>query len=266
MGERTRNTGNEAENKAWGFLRNLGYNIIELNNEEYNIDCFAEFVPRITKFNLVKPRYSPDGLTAFEVTEETLTVAKINNFRNKIDRYNADNPEDIINGGVLLINQKIGITRMNSMREQNIWGWGFNRQRLYQEKLRTFNQWNEIYGRTEEVIVDTAISYLRCSTPPPTKRDKLFYISLFLDDSNHRLSTRKLGETMNVLKRDFLQPLLDLGILPINIHFECHSLGGKGELEADFNSQIIDEWRKEGINIMAPKNAFKNYRTFAAID
>ena len=265
MGERSRNIGSEAERKAWKFLRNLGYKILDTNIEEYDIDCLAEFPPRIGKYMPAKPRYAPEGLTAFEVTEEPLRTTKIDSFRNKILRYNSENTQDRIGGGILLVDQRIPIGMMKYMKDQNIWGWGSSRLRFYQEKMRTFNAWKDTYGQTSEIPLDEEVSYLRCSTPPPTKLDKLLYVALFFDDSFHRLSARRVTETMTRIREDCILPILNANIVPINIHFECHSIGGIGDLEEDFHKHIVEEWRKDRINVKPAMNPFRDYRTFATM-
>jgi len=176
MGERARNIGSEAEDKAWKFLEKLGYRIEEKNNEEYDIDCLAVFLPKI-RGGFIRPRYAPDGMTAFEVTEETFRKKKVTDFREKIERYNAANSAKIV-GGVLLIDQKISLPMMTFMKNQGIWGWGSSRQSLYKAKLGVFNDWTEI-NLTSEIPLDENISFLRCATPPPTTSDKLIRFAVF---------------------------------------------------------------------------------------
>lgn len=131
--------------------------------------------------------------------------------------------------------------------------------------MRVFNAWKETYGQTSEMTLDEAVSYLRCSTPPPTKLDKLLYVALFFDDSFHKLSSRRLVEVMKRIREECLSPVLESGILPINTHFECHSIGGIGDLKEEFEKHVIDEWRKDGINIKPAIISFKDYRTFATM-
>jgi len=265
MGERSRNIGAEAEAKVWKFLRYLGYQILETNNEDYDIDCIAEYPPVLNRYSLIKPRYAPEGLTAFEVTERSINKNKILRFKEKILRYNEENPEKEISGGVLIVDQRISASMMEFMKNQGIWGWGISRQRLYQEKLRTYNEWREIYSQPMEVPLNDEVSFLLCSTPPPTKWDKLIYIALFFDDSFHRLSLRRLVDVMKKIKNEYLSPLLKIGIFPINVHFECHSIGGVGDIKDDFKKYIIEEWRKEGINVIPTAMPFRDYRTFATM-
>jgi len=261
MGERARSVGSEAETKAWKFLESLGYKIEEKNNEEYDIDGIARFLPKI-RGGFTRPRYAPDGLTAFEVTEETLRNTKVTKFRDKIRRYNAKNSEKI-KGGVLLIDQKISPSMMNFMRNEKVWGWGNSRQSLYKAKLGVFNSWKEI-GLTSEIAVDESTSFLRCSTPPPTMSDKLLRFAVFFDDDFVKLSLKKVTEILSKIRENSICPLMNIGVSPLNIHLEFHSVGGVSITEQDFEENIMKSWRTEEINIMG-KCAFSDYRTFPSM-
>jgi len=264
MGERARNIGNEAEVKAWRFLRNLGYKATERNEEEYDIDCLALFPQGISKYELIKPRFAPNGLTAIEVTEESLRKTKVTEFREKIERYNGDHPEEVIEGGILLVDQKISPKLIGFMRERGIWGWGSNRQRLYKEKWGTYYAWKDTLGPTVEIALDDTCSFLLGSTPPPTKSDKLLHFAVFMD-TDSQLSMRKVEEILSRIKGDFISPLLEIGISPVNIHVEFHSLGGVSATEEDFAVGLMRYWKTEGINIITSKKIFSDYRTFPSI-
>lgn len=261
MGERARSVGSEAENKAWKFLENLGYIVEEKNNEQYDIDCLAMFLPKI-RGGFTRPRYAPDGSTAFEVTEEYLTKKKINDFRDKIQQYNADNSEKI-EGGVLLVDQKISPSIMSFLKNEKIWGWGNSRQRLYKAKLEVFNTWKE-NGLTSEIALDDDTSFLRCSTAPPTTSDKLLRFGVFFDNDSIKLSLRKVAEILGKIRENSISPLINVGVSPLNIHLEFHSVGGVSVSEQDFEDQIIKSWRTDEINIMG-KCVFSEYRTFPSI-
>lgn len=265
MGERARAIGSEAETKVLNFLRNLGYRILEANNEEFDIDCLAEFSPLIGKYTLAKPRNSPKGLTAFEVTEEPFRKAKINNFQAKIARYNEKNSSNGISAGIIIVDQRLSPGMIDYMKKHDVFGWGSSSLQLYKEKLKTFNSWKDTYGPTAEIILDEETSYLLCSCPPPTKSDNLLYLAIFFDNMLCKLSTRKLTEIMKTMRTKSLSPILDVGIVPINVHFECHSIGGLGNVEEDFEKHIVNEWMKEGINIRCAMAQFRDYRTFANI-
>ncbi len=262
MGERARSIGSEAEVKAWRFLDNLGYKAIERNEEEYDIDCLALFPQSISKYELIKPRYAPNGLTAFEVTEESLRKTKVTDFKGKIERYNNDHADERIEGGILLVDQKISLKVMKLMREREIWGWGSNRQRLYKEKWGTYHAWKETLGLTAEIALDDTCSFLLCSTPPPTNSDKLLHFAIFFDNDFSKLSMRKVEEILNRIKENSISLLLQIGILPVNIHLEFHSVGGISITEEDFAEHVIKYWKTEGINIITTKKIFSDYRTF----
>lgn len=266
MGERAKSIGEEAEDKVWNFLHSLQYDIRETNNEEYDIDCIADSPPKTTKYGLIKPCYAPDGLTAFEVTEETLRKTKVTKFEKKILKYNRENPKQKIAGGVLLIDQRISPSMLRFMENHRVWGWGISRQRLYQEKIRTFNFWkNE--GFVTEIPIDANASYLRCSTPPPTRSKQLLHFAVFFDDNFHKLSAIRVREVMNKIKEDSISPVMDLGIRPVNTFFEFYSIGGLSKyLREEIWKTVIEPWKAEDISVFIKKKPFKDYRTFGILD
>lgn len=267
MGERPRSLGISGEYKAWDFLRALGYKIHELNNEEYNIDCTAGFPPKATTYGLLRPRYSPEGLTAFEITTEgQLRRKKINDFEAKITKYNADNPAHKINGGVLLIDQKIHQPMRKMMESKRIFGWGIHRQCLYLGKIRVFKKWRkQFYVRSVcEIPLSKEITYLRCSTPPPTRSDKLLYFAVFYDDHSQKLHAKHVIEIMGKLK-DVLIPIVKSGVIPLNVHFEFHTIGGVSATKEDVLEDITEKWTDYGIQVQLPQDAFKDYRIFPAL-
>jgi hypothetical protein len=261
MGERARNRGAEAENKTWRFLESLGYRVEERNNEQYDIDGLVRFLPNIHG-GFTRPRYAPDGLTAFEVTVETLRRKKVTDFRDKILRYNAANPTRI-EGGVLVIEDNISPRMITFMKDEGVWGWGHSRQSLYKAKLQLYNAWKEI-GNTSEISIDETTSILRCSTPPPTISDKLLRFGVFVDDDFTTLSLRKVTEIMSRIREGSINPLISLGVIPLNVHFEFHSVGGYTISDENFEENIVEPWRVDGINILG-KCVFSDYRTLPAM-
>ena len=261
MGEEARNRGAEAENKAWRFLESSGYRIEERNNEKYDIDGLARFLPNM-RGGLIKPRFAPDGLTACEVTVETLRRKKVTGFRDKIQRYNEENATKI-ESGLLLIEDNISPRMMANMKNEGVWGWGHSRQSLYKAKLGLFNAWKEI-GRTSEISLDETTSILRCSTPPPTTSDKLLRFGVFVDDDSTTLSLRKVIKIMGKIREKSIVPLINLEVSPLNVHFEFHSVGGVSISDENFEEHLTEPWRVDGINIMG-KCIFSDYRTFPAM-
>jgi len=267
MGERARRIGIEGESKAWDFLRALGYQILELNNEKYNIDCLARFPNKTCEKELCRPCYSPEGLTAFEITaKERLQKRKILDFESKIARYNANHPNNRIAGGVLLVDQKISNSMSEFTESKHIFAWGSNRQSLYGEKIRLFREWRKhFYVRhIYEIPLDKMTTYLRCSTPPPTQFDELFHYAIFCDNQFKSLQVKDVVEIMERVKEK-LVPFVEYGVEPLKVYFEFHVLGGVSARLEDVQKAIVSPWADEGILVNLPVDAFKDYQTFPTL-
>ncbi len=263
MGEEPRSRGIEAEDKAWKLIRALGYEICEQPNEKYDIDCIAKFNSELPLHkSLKKPRFSPSGLTAFEVTSQTITQKKISAFKEKLVKYNADNTSSEISGGVILTDKSISNSMYDKMKKQDIFGWGSSRVVFYWQKIRIFGSWSA-YGNVTEIEVDDDISYLRCFSPTS---DYLFRFAIFFDDHAHVLSPAKTKAIMEKIREKSISPLIEQGLSPINVWFEYHALGGIKDLTKDLLS-FVDKWRKDEIVVFMPPQdeAFKGYRTFPAL-
>ena len=65
---------------------------------------------------------------------------------------------------------------------------------------------------------------------------------------------------MKKMQEKTLNPLINLGISPLNIHLEFHSIGGISITDQNFEDYIKQPLRAEGVNILS-KNAFSDYRT-----
>jgi len=253
MGERAKSIGEEAEDKIWNFLESLGYSIQETNNEKYDIDCIAESPPEKPKVGLAKPRYSPKGLVAFEVRESTISKERTKSFRK--------------NGGIYIVNRRISLVMLEFMKRRKIWGWDDRRLRLYREKVNVFNYWfNKEKVFTTEIPIDSFTSYLRISTPPPTKFKHLLHFSVFFDNPAQKLSPKRTKYIMNKIKKISISPLIELGIRPMNVFFEFYSIGGlsKHLREAIYKS-VIEPWKAEGITVIVKPELFVDFRTFSTL-
>lgn len=259
MGERPRSIGFEAEDVAINFIRSLGYQIVEAPNEEFNIDCIAEFPPVIGYRGLQRPRHSLDGLTAFEIKSNTCSKARINNFERKITRYNEAHDKKI-RCGIFFIDRKISNSMHRYMEEKRIYGWDSNRLNFYRNKLRIFNNWMD-YGITTELIIDERTSYLRCFSPFDKERI-LMRIAIFFDDHAHVLSIAKIRDILEKIRAESFSPLISNGLVPVNTMVEFHALGG-GRNPVNDLSSLICEWEKIGVKLSIGN--FYDYRAFPSL-
>lgn len=265
MGERAKNIGEEAENKVWHFLDSLAYEIQDTNVEYYDIDCIAESPPEKPNVGLAKPCYSPNGLVAFEVKESSFSRKKVEAFKKKIKKYNSENSSQL-NGGVYLVDRRISSEISQYMRRRRIWGWDVRRQRLYREKANAFHYWSSKKAFTTEIQIDKCTSYLRISTPPPTRFKQLLHFSVFFDDTFHKLSPRTVKQVMNKIRSKSMSPLIDLGIRPMKVYFEFFSIGGLSRhlLEETYKN-VIEPWKDEEITVHIKKKPFTDFRAFSTL-
>lgn len=262
MGEEARSRGIEAENVAWNLINALGYEICDLPNEEYNIDAIGVFnTGSPPNRSLKRPRFSPEGLTAFEVTTQRIRTRKFTTFREKMDSYNGDHQDATIGGGILLTDESVSNAMYEQMRERDIFGWGSSRVVFYWQKIRLFNSWRA-FGTVTEVELDQYTSYLRCFCP---SHEQIFRFAIFFDSHAHVLSPTRTRSIMETIREQSLAPFIDQGLTPLNIWFEYHALSSVREDLARFLVRFINTWRNDEIIVFMPDDAFKGYRTFPAL-
>jgi hypothetical protein len=266
MGEKSKSIGEEAEDKIWAFLDSLGYKIHVTNEPKYNIDCIAESPPKNPVYGMAKPLYAPEGLTAFEVKVPAASPKNVMKFREKIRKHNRENTGDKrLKGGIFLADRRISSKILEFMRTQKIWGWGVERQRLYREKANIFENF-KLKAFMTEIPLDESCSYLRCSTPPPTKSKTLLHVAVFFDDDFHLLSPIRVRKVMNEIKEKSMIPLMNHGIKPLNMFFEFYSIGGLSKyLREEIYKTVIEPWKAEQISVFVDKSPFKDFRTFPTL-
>lgn len=263
MGERAKNIGEEAEDKVWVFLSDLGYEFEDTNIEVYDIDGIAKSPENEPELGLAKPSYSPNGLVAFEVKEPNVTTRKIDKFAKKISKYNNNNVEKLT-GGIYIVDHKISARMLNHMKKKNIWGWGQKRTKLYNEKKNAFFYWSKKDAFVIEKRIDKHNSYLQIATPPPTDSSYLIYFTVICDNLEEKLSPKIVKRLMNKVRDISITPLVELGIMPINVYFEFYSIGGLAtNLVDETNKYIINRWKEEGISVNVGK--FTDFRTFVTL-
>lgn len=265
MGELAKNIGEEAEDKVLQFLNDLGYETDDTNLEKYDIDVVAKSPENEPEVGLGKPRYSPSGLVAFEIKQPNVTTKKIDNFAKKIRKYNQEKDEKL-QGGIYVADCRISSTMLNYMNKYQIWGWGQKRTRLYREKVNAFYYWSKKFAFVKEIPVEKNISYLQIATTPPTNFNELLHFIVICDDLDTKLSPKIVKRLMNKIRKLSITPLMERGIIPVNVYFEFYSIGGFGKLNqlvGETNRKIIQPWKEKQISVKVGK--FSDFRTFVTL-
>lgn len=254
-----RNIGIEAEDAIQLFLTNLGYEIEDWRNEEYDIDGIIIF-PDET-LGLINPIYAPNGLTAIEISDTQLRSIKVNKFSEKIQNYNRGNDDNPINGGIILTQGRVGRQIRNDANEKGIYCWGTSRKAFYNVKSRVFRDWVR-KNRTIETKLNDYVSYLRMFSIDSSDLP-LIYISVFCD-SNKRISSRNIKDIIQQIYELDIRYLVQKYYIPFDTHMEFHFVEGfsMSMIELERN---LERYGREGVNIKVDDDGMKSYRTFPEI-
>lgn len=139
-GERGPRIGENFRNCSLALLKRLGYR--ELFGGKHGLDFVAE--PPHPRHIFIRPEFSPNGVTAFELTAETqLRYSKISAFKEKIQNYNnsriGQNPE--IHGGVIVADTKIPNSRIKKIQNEGIFCWDIRHLNFLIAKCLLWSEW-----------------------------------------------------------------------------------------------------------------------------
>lgn len=257
MGERARNIGEDAEDISISFIRELGYIIDEPHNEEFNIDCISHF--NDAKQGLKKPLFSPEGKVAFEFTNENFSKRKVAGFKDKIERYNLINPQNIMHGGIIFSSGNASEKLLEYGKNNNVYCWDFHRRALYRRKKDIYKNWFKT-GYPNEIIIDNETSYLSYFNYKKLRKEPSFIFSIFFS-SKKRMSSSLINSALQKLKTISVMPLLELNYVPVQMSVDFHALGGFSIEKYDL-IEMVKDWKNERIIINFPENLFVNYNTF----
>ena len=181
-GERAPRIGEQFRNSAKELLKHLGYQ--EVFSGNMGLDFVAEVPPTDYKFN--RPCFSPNGVTAFEFTAET--GVNIRNRRERlrdvINTYNSlPQPQCTIEGGVLVVDTKIGNSIIEESSNSNVYCWDHRHLNFLTAKCRLWSDWipedrrlRSTHGFSEREV-DSMITSFKVIKPMEGFHD--VYIAIF---------------------------------------------------------------------------------------
>lgn len=222
-GERGRLLGSLFENDIfWLILDLIRYSERARNISGFEIDLVAD--PPEEPPEYIRPRYSPDGRTAFECKLGGVKNRDINNLASKITQINANGPQGIRNviGGVLTSGFRIDKRDLYLLAEQNqIYIWDIRRLCFYTAKYCFLRQ-SEQFKPAERELSNN-ISFIQYFA---ARQERItMTLAVFVDDQFHFMDQNAAEEILMNLNNVFSQ-LQNQYVRPMEIKLQFHALGG----------------------------------------
>jgi len=132
--------GDSAEGDFYILAKTLGYKILRSRNPSPGIDFVAEFSGKaIENSTLLRPSFSPDGITAFSVKSGDAKAGDVAELADYVHRSQGS-PDELLKkmkGGVIVIGTMKTRGQIDDMSSQGIFCWDIRRLLFYSVKVRT---------------------------------------------------------------------------------------------------------------------------------
>lgn len=218
-GEIAPRLGGAFHTRAKILIKHLGY--IEKLNRMHGIDFGADIPSKRGKLN--RPLFSPNGKTAFDfkagIRVNIATEAAA--LRGKIDRLNNEHNATFSNitGGVLVLDNKIGLPEIEQCVGSNIYCWDIRYLVLLAKKYEIVSSVSTLKNLKERSLNEWTSYFLVPQIMGNFIQVKSF---LFYQNPIQQLSFERLEELFEAFSRT-LRSYTNLG-LPIIVHFKLHSI------------------------------------------
>jgi hypothetical protein len=218
-GEVAPRLGGEFHSRACILLRKLGYT--EIINKKFGLDFGVDIPSPRSRLN--RPLFAPNGRTAFDF-KEGLAVnvsGEAEKLKRKIDDLNNTQNAEFsgISGGVILTDNKLGLTAINKALEKNVYCWDIRFLHLLAKKLEILSV-AKSNSQLKEKQLDDWTTYL--FVPESYTGFLQLNAYLFYQNPLEQLSIQGL-ETIFAKFTDAMSNYADLG-LPLIIRFKLHSI------------------------------------------
>jgi hypothetical protein len=223
--------GDSAEDDFYALARAIGYGIIRRRNPTPGIDFVAEFSgtpAEIENSILLRPPYSPDGLTAFSVKSGDSESSDVTQLTDYVDqcRRSGDGVLQQIRGGVLVVGTTKTQHQLRDMLSQNVFCWDVRRLIFYSMKAKTVAQLSETGNVTEHPLGaglsgGFVLAPLRGSSRSLIDAE----VHVFVDDHELVVQGDHMRTILEQVYTTGLEPIVRAMRYDIRVRMSLHALG-----------------------------------------
>ena len=221
--------GDSAEEDFYALARAIGYGIIRQRNPSPGIDFVAEFTgTTVENCSLLRPPYSPDGLTAFSVKSGDSSSRDVTELINYVSncRTSGDPVLRQIAGGVLVVGAMKTHDQINQLSTQGISCWDMRRLIFYSIKAKTVARLADT-GRVVEHPLLNGIKggFVQAAQTIPSNSVFRVEVHLFVDDHNLVIQGDHLTNMLDQVYSSGLRPIIQATQYDIELRLSLHAMG-----------------------------------------
>jgi hypothetical protein len=221
--------GDSAEEDFYALARAIGYGIIRYRNPVPGIDFVAEFTGRtVENCALLRPPYSPDGLTAFSVKSGDGGSNDVTDLRDYLSQCRSSNEPTLqrIAGGVLVLGAVRTQDQINHLHDEGIFCWDVKRLIFYSVKAKTVARLGDT-GRVVEHPLTNGIKggFVQAPQAMISRSAIGVEVHVFLDDHNMVVQGDHLTGILDQVYSVGLQPMITAMQYDIELRISLHAMG-----------------------------------------
>lgn len=221
--------GDSAEEDFYALARAMGYEVIRRRNLSPGIDFVAKFSgTTVGNCELLRPQYSPNGLTAFSVKSGDASSSDADELVEYITRCQSSK-EDIlrqVTGGVLVVGATKTVEQINNLLARGVFCWDVKRLIFYSVKAKTANRLAST-GRVVERQLKNGIKGGFMQAPQSLISNSVLRVEVhvFVDDHNLSIQGDHMTQMLDQVYEDGLLPIIRAMRYDIELRISLHAMG-----------------------------------------
>lgn len=228
-------TGRAMEDSFAELLERIGYRVFRKRDVESGLDIIAGFngEPINLKSSgleckLLRPAFSPIGLTAFSLKKGDFTPKDVDELVEKFQKAknSTGDPLKTLEGMVIVTNYTKTEADIDHLLSEGVYYWDGKRLTFYSAKARAV-QTLALGGPTQEIIIEGIPNSSYLIQTESSISSISANISVFVDthDKNLMVSSDHAERVLTLIYEKSLRPIVDSTKLVVNVQTEIHVLG-----------------------------------------
>jgi hypothetical protein len=219
--------GDNAEEDFYALARAIGYGIIRHRNPIPGIDFVARFGgTTVENCDLLRPAYSPDGLTAFSVKSGDFSSSDADILLKYVNqcRRSDDSLLRQVQGGVLVTGAAKTLDQIRQLLSRGVFCWDIKRLIFYSMKAKTVVRLSE-NGHVTEHPLSLKGGFVLSLQKMESKSVMEAEVHAFLDDHNLVVQGDHLSSVLNQVYTIGLKPIIRSTGFDVRIRMTLHAMG-----------------------------------------
>ncbi len=229
-------TGDSAEEDFYALSRAIGYVVFRSRNPSPGIDFVADFVGRPTEnCTLLRPPFSPAGLTAFSVKSGDFVNADVEELLTYVSQCTASTDPTLkeVKGGVLVAGTNRTKGQLDDLVARGVYCWDIKRLIFYSVKAKTVFRLSDLGPVVEHPLHNGIKGGFVLSVLDMTPTEVQVEAHVFVDDHNIVIQGDHVESILDQVSTLGLTPITNATHHDVRTEISLHALGPIQRLVAD---------------------------------